>query len=195
VDFGSMKKRLLLANFGYGVFDISFLFLLLVGFSACSTSDSKTVTLFSPPPPNSSAELTAPRVVSAMEALSRGVAAVTPSGAALQDVYYEFDSVDLLSDAEEILKKNAEWMKTHPSAQVEVEGHCDDIGSAEYNLALGAKRAQAAKQFLVDQGISSDRLVTISYGKEAPACFELTEECRVKNRRARFVIFKELPTS
>ena len=190
-----MKKRLLLANFGYGVFDISFLFLLLIGFSACSTSDNKTVTLFSPPPPNSSAELTAPRAVSAMEALSRGVAAVTPSGAALQDVYYEFDSVDLLSDAEEILKKNAEWMKTHPSAQVEVEGHCDDIGSAEYNLALGAKRAQAAKQFLVDQGISPDRLVTISYGKEAPACFELAEECRIKNRRARFVIFKELPTS
>jgi peptidoglycan-associated lipoprotein len=86
-------------------------------------------------------------------------------------------------------------MKANPKVRVEVEGHCDDIGSAEYNLALGAKRAQVAKDFLVIQGIDSDRLVTISYGKEAPACFDQTEECRVKNRRARFVMFTELPTS
>jgi len=130
-----------------------------------------------------------------MEAMSRGVAVVTPPGAPLQDVYYEFDSVQLVTDAQEVLKKNAEWLKAHPQARVEVEGHCDDIGSAEYNLALGAKRAQVAKDFLVSQGVSADRLVTISYGKEAPACFEATEECRVKNRRARFVSFKELPTS
>jgi peptidoglycan-associated lipoprotein len=130
-----------------------------------------------------------------MEALSRGVAAVTPPGAALQDVYYEFDSTSLVAEAEETLKRNAEWMKAHPSSRVEVEGHCDDLGTAEYNLALGAKRAQAAKDFLVSQGIDAERLVTISYGKEAPACFEHTEECRVKNRRARFVIFTELGTS
>ena len=130
-----------------------------------------------------------------MEALSRGVAAVTPPGAALQDVYYEFDSTSLVAEAEETLKRNAEWMKAHPSLRVEVEGHCDDLGTAEYNLALGAKRAQAAKDFLVSQGIDAERLVTISYGKEAPACFEHTEECRVKNRRARFVIFTELGTS
>ncbi len=130
-----------------------------------------------------------------MEALSRGVAAVTPPGAALQDIYYEFDSIDLAAGAREILKHNAEWLKAHPQSQVEVEGHCDDVGSAEYNLALGAKRAQVAKDFLVSEGIDAGRLVTISYGKEAPACFEQTEECRVKNRRARFVIFTELPTS
>jgi peptidoglycan-associated lipoprotein len=86
-------------------------------------------------------------------------------------------------------------MKANPTVRVEVEGHCDDIGSAEYNLALGAKRAQTAKDFLVSQGITADRLVTISYGKEAPACFEQTESCRVKNRRARFVMFTEVPTS
>ena len=130
-----------------------------------------------------------------MESLSRGVATVTPPGAPLQDVYYEFDSVDLVADAQEVLKENAAWMKAHPAAQVEVEGHCDDIGSAEYNLALGAKRAQVAKDFLVSQGVAANRLVTISYGKEAPACFEQTEACRVKNRRARFVVFKELPAS
>ena len=135
------------------------------------------------------------RSLSAGEALSRGVAAITPTGAALQDVYYEFDSINLRSDAEDTLKQNAEWMKANLTARVEIEGHCDDIGSDEYNLALGAKRAQIAKDFLVNQGVSADRLVTISYGKEAPACFEPNEECRVKNRRARFVVFTELSTS
>jgi len=136
----------------------------------------------------------AARSPSAMEAISRGVAAVTPPGAALKDIYYHFDSIDLVAEAQDILRKNAEWMKANPKSRVEVEGHCDDVGSAEYNLALGAKRAQVAKDFLVGEGISPDRLVTISYGKEAPACFEPTEECRVQNRRARFVMFTELPT-
>jgi peptidoglycan-associated lipoprotein len=130
-----------------------------------------------------------------MEAMSRGIAAVTPLGAALQDVYYEFDSIDLAAEAQAILRQNADWLKNNPKSRVEVEGHCDDLGSNEYNLALGAKRAQSAKDFLVNQGIAPERLVTISYGKEAPACFEPTDECRVKNRRARFVIFTELPTS
>jgi peptidoglycan-associated lipoprotein len=152
--------------------------------------------LFSAPPSLNNPALTAAaHSPSAMEAISRGLAAITPPGAALKDVYYEFDSVELATEAQEILKNNAEWMKANPKARVEVEGHCDDIGSNEYNLALGAKRAQVAKDFLVNQGVATDRLVTISYGKEAPACFEHTEECRVKNRRARFVMFKEVPTS
>mgnify|MGYP005613890381 CR=1 FL=1 len=121
--------------------------------------------------------------------------ASAPPGAALQDVYYEFDSIDLAADAQAILRQNADWLKNNPKSRVEVEGHCDDLGSNEYNLALGAKRAQSAKDFLVNQGVAPERLVTISYGKEAPACFEPTDECRVKNRRARFVIFTELPTS
>jgi peptidoglycan-associated lipoprotein len=162
----------------------------------CSSGDAPTPKLFSPPQSfTGSATPAAARSPSAMEAISRGVAAITPPGAALKDVYYQFDSVNLETEAQEILKKNAEWMKSHPKTRVEVEGHCDDVGSAEYNLALGAKRAQVAKDFLVSQGIPAERLVTISYGKEAPACFEQTEECRVLNRRARFVMFTELPTS
>jgi peptidoglycan-associated lipoprotein len=159
-------------------------------------SEAPTPKLFSAPPSLDNPAITAAaHSPSAMEAISRGVAAVTPPGAVLKDVYYQFDSVELASEAQETLKKNAEWMKANPKVRVEVEGHCDDIGSNEYNLALGAKRAQVAKDFLVDQGIATDRLVTISYGKEAPACFEHTEECRIRNRRARFVMFREVPTS
>ena len=169
---------------------------LIVNLAGCSTSDSSKTNLFSPPASlNSPATTASAHSPSAMEAISRGVAAVTPPGAALKDVYYQFDSVNLEPDAQDILTKNAAWMRAHPKTRVEIEGHCDDIGSAEYNLALGAKRAQAARDFLLTQGIDSDRLVTISYGKEAPACFEATEQCRVKNRRARFVMFTEVPTS
>ena len=170
---------------------------LILGLTGCSTSnDSLRPKLFSSPESlNNPVSPASARSPSALEAIGRGVAAVTPPGAALKDVYYQFDSVTLESDARDILLKNAEWLKANPRTRVEVEGHCDDIGSAEYNLALGAQRAQVAKDFLVSQGIAADRLVTISYGKEAPACFEQTEDCRVKNRRARFVRFTELPTS
>ncbi len=169
--------------------------------SSCSTSESDSASsgiasYLMPPsmqtPARENVQIHSP---SAMEALSRGMAAVTPPGAPLQDIYYEFDSTALRDDAKTVLKQNAEWMKNHPTARVEIEGHCDDLGSAEYNLALGAKRAQVAKEFLMTLGVAPDRLVTISYGKEAPACFERTEECRAKNRRARFVNFTELPTS
>ena len=166
--------------------------------SACSTThDPKSgpAVPFMPTDMQSFGRDNSTRSIPAGEALSRGVAAVTPPGAALQDVYYEFDSIQLRSDAEEILKQNAAWIAANPTARVEIEGHCDDIGSDEYNLALGAQRAQIAKEFLLTQGISDDRLVTISYGKEAPACFERNEDCRVKNRRARFVVFTELPTT
>jgi peptidoglycan-associated lipoprotein len=171
---------------------LSSLLLILTG---CAASDGPTAKLFSPPQSLNNPIPASDRSLSGMEAISRGVAAVTPPGADLKDVYYEFDSVELAAEAQETLKRNADWLKTNPKVRVEVEGHCDDIGAAEYNLALGAKRAQVAKDFLVSQGVVADRLVTISYGKEAPACFEQTEACRVLNRRARFVIFTEVPTS
>jgi peptidoglycan-associated lipoprotein len=179
-----------------GLLSATFLIFLPIVLAACAATDPQPISTFSPTPfPNPSRDPVATRSPSALDALSRGVAAVTPPGAALKDIYYEFDSTHLISGAQEILKRNADWMKANPKARVEVEGHCDDIGSAEYNLALGAKRAQVAKDYLVSQGVSAERLVTISYGKEAPACFEHNEECRIKNRRARFVIFTELPTS
>jgi peptidoglycan-associated lipoprotein len=163
--------------------------------AGCAATSQPVPRLFAAPESLDNPMPVSARSPSAMEAIRRGVAAVTPPGVALQDIYYEFDSIELAAEAQETLKKNAAWLKVNPEVRVEVEGHCDDLGEAEYNLALGARRAQAARDFLVTEGVAPDRLVTISYGKEAPACFEPTDECRVKNRRARFVIFTEVPTS
>jgi peptidoglycan-associated lipoprotein len=113
----------------------------------------------------------------------------------LQEVYFGFDSFDLSNDARATLKRNADWLKANPSVRVEIEGHCDDRGTNEYNLALGAKRAQAAKDYLVSLGIPSERLSTISYGEELPVCREQTEDCWQKNRRGRFVVATGRPSS
>jgi peptidoglycan-associated lipoprotein len=176
----------------YAVSQAILLSMILGGCSETTTGSSNTSAR--PVLQNSSPEDIGTRSISSMEALNRGLAAITPPGAVMKDIYYDFDSPELRDDARETLKQNGEWMKANPAARVEIEGHCDDTGSAEYNLALGAKRAQIAKEFLVSHGVEANRLVTISYGKEAPACLEQTEECRLKNRRARFVVFTDLPT-
>jgi peptidoglycan-associated lipoprotein len=94
-----------------------------------------------------------------------------------------------------VLRSNADWLKSNPSARIEVEGHCDERGTSEYNLALGAKRSQTAKDYLVSLGISPERISTISYGEEIPACAEPNENCWRQNRRARFVVVPSRPAS
>jgi peptidoglycan-associated lipoprotein len=101
----------------------------------------------------------------------------------------------LKADARDTLKANADWLKSNASARIEIEGHCDDRGTNEYNLALGAKRAQTAKDYLVTLGIPAERLSTISYGEEIPVCKEQEESCWQKNRRARFVVVPSRPAS
>jgi peptidoglycan-associated lipoprotein len=113
----------------------------------------------------------------------------------LKDMYFSFDRYDLEVDARATLKANADWLKQNPAARVEIEGHADERGTNEYNLALGAKRAQAAKDYLVTLGISTERLSTISYGEEIPVCKESSESCWRQNRRARFVIIQARPAS
>lgn len=116
-----------------------------------------------------------------------------PAAGPLKDIYFEFDRYDLKPDARAILKASAEWLRRNPSARVEIEGHCDERGTNEYNLALGAKRAQAAKDYLVTLGIAKDRLSTKSYGEELQLCKEQTEECWQKNRHDRFVVITARP--
>lgn len=113
----------------------------------------------------------------------------------MADIGFDFDSAALSAKARGILKTNAEWLKANPAAKVQVEGHCDERGTAEYNMALGAKRAQAAMDYLTTLGVAANRLSTISYGEEIPVCREHTEDCWAKNRRARFVASGAKPVS
>ena len=122
-----------------------------------------------------------------LEDLQRGAPPVTPRDSALKEVYFDFDSYTLRSDARETLKADADWLKSHPAVRVAVEGHCDERGTTEYNLALGAKRAQAAKDYLVTLGVAADRLSTTSFGSEAAVCRDHSEDCWQKNRRDRLV--------
>jgi peptidoglycan-associated lipoprotein len=112
----------------------------------------------------------------------------------LRDVHFDFDRYDLSPDTKEILTRHAAWLNMNPQVSVEVEGHGDDRGTSEYNLALGAKRAASVKHYLVDLGIAADRMSTISYGEELPLCREQQEHCWAKNRRAHFVV-RKAPTT
>ena len=132
---------------------------------------------------------------SSLKQLQEGKSPTTPASSPLKDVFFGFDRYDLSDEARTILRANSEWMKTNAAARVEIEGHCDERGTNEYNLALGAKRAQAARDYLVSLGIAADRLSTISYGEEIPVCKETIESCWSQNRRARSVIASGKPAS
>ncbi|MHB8121376.1 MAG: peptidoglycan-associated lipoprotein Pal [Desulfuromonadaceae bacterium] len=111
--------------------------------------------------------------------------------AAFETVYFDFDSTDLSSDARNTLARNAEiLMKTQQDVKLRIEGHSDERGSAEYNLALGERRAKAAAKYLVTMGVQPDRLSLISYGEERPAVQGYDESAWSKNRRDEFVIQK-----
>ena len=106
----------------------------------------------------------------------------------LQNIYFDYDKSAIRPDAREILKANAEIFTKNSSAKIIVEGHCDERGTAEYNMALGERRAQEAKQYLVNLGIDASRIETISYGKERPLDNRSTEEAWAQNRRAQFLL-------
>jgi peptidoglycan-associated lipoprotein len=105
----------------------------------------------------------------------------------VRDAYFDYDSAEIRADAREALQKTADFLKKYPQARVVIEGHCDERGSTEYNLALGDRRANAVKQYLINLGIPAANLNTVSYGKEKPFCSESTEACWQQNRRGHFV--------
>jgi len=144
-------------------------------------SDTRSVTVnveAPPPPPPPPPPPTAKR--SAQDILVSDV----------QDAYFDYDKSDLREDARAVLTKDADVLKQlfndNPGFSVMIEGHCDERGSAEYNVGLGDRRASAAKDFLVQAGVPADKLKTISYGKERPVCTESDESCYQRNRRAHF---------
>ena len=105
----------------------------------------------------------------------------------VRDAYFDFNKADIRPDARDALTKTAEFLRNYPQIRVTVEGHCDERGSTEYNLALGDRRAGAVKQYLVSLGISADRISTVSFGKEKPFCTQSNESCWQQNRRGHFV--------
>lgn len=107
-----------------------------------------------------------------------------------EDIQFEFDSIRLTPLAQEILTKKADWLKANPNVTVTIEGHCDERGTNEYNLALGDGRALNAKKYLLDLGIEPTRMKTVSYGEERPIDPASTEEAWAKNRRVHFVIIQ-----
>ncbi|OLC16298.1 MAG: peptidoglycan-associated lipoprotein [Candidatus Rokubacteria bacterium 13_1_40CM_69_27] len=106
----------------------------------------------------------------------------------LQDIHFDFDKYTLRPDAAKILDANARWLKANPNRLVLVEGHCDERGTNEYNLALGERRAKAAMSYLEAQGVAASRFTMISYGEERPLCTAHSEDCWAKNRRAHFLV-------
>jgi len=138
------------------------------------TADSNvriSVTLPPPPPPP------AAREPSLQELFDKNV----------RDAFYDYDKSDIRPDAREALSATGQFLRSTSQVKVTIEGHCDERGSTEYNLALGDRRAAAAKQFLTSLGITADRMETVSYGKERPFCSASNDDCWQQNRRAHFV--------
>jgi peptidoglycan-associated lipoprotein len=106
----------------------------------------------------------------------------------VKDSFFDYDKADIRADARQALAQTAQFLRSYPQIRVTIEGHCDERGSTEYNLALGDRRAQATRQFLINLGIAADRLETVSWGKERPFCTESNEECWQQNRRGHFVM-------
>lgn len=147
------------------------------GGTTASASVTINVTSVTPPPPPADTNAGRGTIT---ERLAREV----------QDVYFDYDQYNVRSDAEGVLGRDAEALKAilaaFPGQTVTIEGHCDERGSAEYNLGLGDRRSTSVRDFLVQLGVPADRLKTVSYGKERPQCTEASETCYSSNRRAHF---------
>jgi peptidoglycan-associated lipoprotein len=108
----------------------------------------------------------------------------------VKDIYFEYDKADIRASDQSVIQSDAQFLRQHPNIRVTIEGHCDERGSTEYNLALGTNRADSVKNALIQAGVSGDRIKTFSYGKEKPFCTESNESCWQQNRRGHFVYEK-----
>jgi peptidoglycan-associated lipoprotein len=106
----------------------------------------------------------------------------------LKPIYFDFDKYDIRPGDAKVLDANAQWLKSNADQLVLIEGHCDERGTNEYNLALGERRAKSTMNYLVSQGVQASRITIISYGEERPVCTQKNEECWSKNRRAQFLV-------
>lgn len=123
-----------------------------------------------------------------VESQEKGAEAMEEKEGMFKDILFDFDKYNVKDEYKSELKSVASWMTKNSNARLSVEGHCDERGTNEYNLALGDRRAKAVKDYLVSLGVPASKVDTISYGEEKPLCTEHTEECWAKNRRGHFVV-------
>ncbi len=109
----------------------------------------------------------------------------------LKRIHFDFDKYVIKDDMKSFLQSNADWLMAHSSVHISIEGHCDERGTIEYNMALGEKRAEAAKKYLVSLGVAEDKIQTVSYGKSKPLVKGVDEDSHYKNRRDDFIITKK----
>jgi peptidoglycan-associated lipoprotein len=161
------------------------------GKTSTTATDSTTYTITATGPGGSATATASVSVAAAAPppeapAVQPGIAELFSQN--VKDAYYDFNKSDVRADARDALTKDAEFLRSYPQVRVTIEGYCDERGSTEYNLGLGERRAQAAKNYLISLGISADRMDTVSWGKERPFCSEHTEACWQQNRRGHFVM-------
>jgi len=173
-------------------FTVLFLAIALAAGGAGSACKKKNPPIARPTPPPPDTDMTANRPPAppepAVSSADMGSLDEINKKGILAPVFFEFDSAEMSSDGQAVLAKNAETMKQYPTWIVSVEGHCDERGTAEYNLALGERRALSVRQYLVSLGIAAERLRTVSYGKEFPFDPGHSETAWAHNRRANFVV-------
>lgn len=141
-----------------------------------------------PPPPPPPRPAPAPAALTEDEIFARKSLDQLNAERLLEDAFFDYDQSEIRDDARPALQKDADWLRRWTSTQLTVEGHCDSRGSSEYNLALGTRRANAVKDYLVSLGVAANRVTVVSKGKEQPFCSEESESCWQQNRRGHFVI-------
>jgi peptidoglycan-associated lipoprotein len=141
--------------------------------------------------PTAAPAVAAPETSVAPPGFIPGQAAMKPgdfeANPALAMIHFDFDRSDIRPQDAKILDDNASWLRSHPHSAVLIQGHCDERGTSEYNVALGDRRANAAREYLVTHGIATSRISVISYGEERPQCTQRNESCWARNRRAQFL--------
>jgi len=184
---------------------LAFSLLLVAGVVLSGCAKRPATTQAAAPAPTGAATTTAATPSSEpqqMQSSSSGGATATPAPSTtarpavqdftavpeLADIFFDFDKYDIRPGDAKTLDANATWLKSNPNHLLLIEGHCDERGTNEYNLALGERRAKSTMNYLVSQGVQANRITIISYGEERPQCTEHTESCWAKNRRAHFLV-------
>ena len=141
-----------------------------------------------PPPPTAPTAAPAPRALTEEELFAQKTLDQLNKERPLADVFFDLDQSSIKEEGRASLNANAAWLKRWSNTRINIEGHCDERGTAEYNLGLGERRANAVRTYLVELGVPGDRITVVSKGKEAPFCTESNESCWQQNRRGHFII-------